>query len=492
VSKEAAVRITAALVVAGLLLATAVSADLPDGVFTQMPDSSMRAMPERTFVAVSEDTIELICTLSWDGRSTEVPDSCPHGPTMGSKVPEGLALTLDPNQIVFDNGIYTPPEHKKAVPPGVEWASWPHWHSGRWEVRHMVAAFSLPALPDNVLDLFLFSPYYTSFGNILPLNDNIYVYLNGIYVGVKGTYLAAKNGGHGGTAPFANETDGWYEDTGFGPIPTSAFKTGQNVLDVVMEEHSGWGGIGRVNLKLLVAVPACEPVEPWQVRTQGYWRRQCKHNPHEDICACVDSAHALADLFDAFDCDSICELMNVDPPENDMCRKARRQFMALLLNIASGKLAVCNCLEDGGEVGDVIAEVDSLLSNDPDFRACEHAKTLADNINNGIGIVPCDTLWRQVPPNAVQPTSILVTPNPFARSTVIEYHARVPGHVKLYVYDKAGRLVRTLLDSEQKEGMHQVEWDGLDESGAEVPQGIYFSRLQVGTSVESGKLLLLR
>jgi hypothetical protein len=243
-------------------------------------------------------------------------------------------------------------------------------------------------------------------------------------------------------------------------------------------------GMGRVT--------ECQPVEPWKPRTQGYWRRQCKHNSHEDVCAHVDNIRALADLFDGIDCDSICDLMNVDPPENDMCRKARRQFMALLLNIASGKLAVCNCLEDGREVGDVIAVIDSLLSANPDFHACEYAKTLADDINNGIGIVPCDTTWTQAPPKTVQPPSISIAPNPFSNSTVIEYEVKVARHVRLAIYDKTGRLVRTLLECEHSKSRHQIEWDGLNESGAEVPQGLYFARLQAGTSISSRKLILVR
>jgi hypothetical protein len=166
--------------------------------------------------------------------------------------------------------------------------------------------------------------------------------------------------------------------------------------------------------------------------------------------------------------------------------------MALLLNVASGKLAVCNCLEDGREVGDVIAEIDSLLSADPDFHTCEYAETLADDINNGIGIVPCDTTWTQAPPKTVQPPLISVTPNPFSKSTVIEYEVKVAGHVRLDIYDKTGRLVRMLVDGEQRKRIHKVEWDGLNGSGVKVPQGIYFSRLQAGISVRSSKLILVR
>ncbi|TET46156.1 T9SS type A sorting domain-containing protein [candidate division TA06 bacterium] len=236
----------------------------------------------------------------------------------------------------------------------------------------------------------------------------------------------------------------------------------------------------------------CEPVEPWLVRTQGYWKRQCKDDAHEDICAYIDSIHAYVDLFDGFDCDSICGLMKVNPPERDMCRKARRQFMALLLNIASGKLALCNCLEDGSEVGDVVAEIDSLLLGMPDHATCVYAKTLADNINNGIGIVPCDTLFYPVPPTSVLCVSYPVTPNPFVNSTTIRYELPTSAHVQLKLYDKMGRLVKILVDRMQEPGFYQVEWKGSDNTGRKLPSGIYFSRLKTGSSTSASKLILLR
>jgi len=236
----------------------------------------------------------------------------------------------------------------------------------------------------------------------------------------------------------------------------------------------------------------CDPVEPWSPKTQGYWRRKCKDDTREDICAYVDDIHALADLFDLFDCDSIRDLMDVGPPENDMCRKARRQFMALLLNIASGKLAVCNCLEDGREVGDAVAEIDSLLVYNPSFHTCEYAETLADDINNGISIVPCDITWAPAPPMAVQLPNVSATPNPFAKSTVIEYELKVPGPVRLEIYDKTGRPIRTLVDGHQSSGIHRIGWNGLDNNGRAAPSGVYFSQLQTGDGLTTKTLVCLR
>jgi hypothetical protein len=166
------------------------------------------------------------------------------------------------------------------------------------------------------------------------------------------------------------------------------------------------------------------------------------------------------------------QLIPVTPSSRDK-QRARVQFMALLLNVASGRLAVCNCLEDRREVSDVIAEVDSLLSGDPHFHTCEHARTLADEINNGASIVPCDTAWTQVPAEAVQPPSISATPNPFSNSTAIKYEVKTPGPVRLEIYDISGRLVETLVNETQEPGIHQVRWNREAN-----PSGVYFYRLE--------------
>jgi hypothetical protein len=283
-----------------------------------------------------------------------------------------------------------------------------------------------------------------------------------------------------------------------GPSPDRAFSVAETQDGgYVLAGRTRSYGAGESDVYLIktdslgLGIP-CDPIKPWEPRTQGYWRRQCKKNPHEDVCAYVDSVHILAGLFDAFDCDSICDLLNVNPPERDMCRKARRQYMALLLNVASGKLAVCNCLEDGREVGDVITKIDSLLSGDPDFRTCELAKTLADEINNGIGIVPCDTTWTQAPSKTVQPPSISVTPNPFSKSTVIEYEVEAPGSVRLEVYNSVGRLVTTVTNDVKLRGTHKIAWDGSDSRGYSVPSGIYFVYLQTDGCVTAERIVRIR
>ncbi len=201
----------------------------------------------------------LIIPMNWVGRSTEAPASVPFSPTPGGAVSQGLLLALDPSQVVFDNGTYTPQANKDVTPAGNEWASWRQWHGScfdTYEVRHLRATFNLPTEVNDVSDLILFSPFYTAHGDIIPINDNVYVYLNGTFIGRKGTSYGATNLGVQGTAPFANETDGWFQNGSFGGASVSALQPGLNTVDFVAEEYcgregSGGNGMGRLDLKLV-------------------------------------------------------------------------------------------------------------------------------------------------------------------------------------------------------------------------------------------------
>jgi hypothetical protein len=69
-------------------------------------------------------------------------------------------------------------------------------------------------------------------------------------------------------------------------------------------------------------------------------------------------------------------------------------------------------------------------------------------------------------------------PNPFNPTTTIRFSIEQPDEIRLEIYDLAGRLVRTLIDNENKvAGEHLVLWDGRDDRGKPVGSGVYFYRL---------------
>jgi hypothetical protein len=83
-------------------------------------------------------------------------------------------------------------------------------------------------------------------------------------------------------------------------------------------------------------------------------------------------------------------------------------------------------------------------------------------------------------------------PNPSDASTVIRFSLPASSRVTLVVYDVTGRVVRRLLDAEMPVGESDVTWDGLDESGQPVANGLYFYRLKAGDASRTGKLAVLR
>jgi hypothetical protein len=78
-------------------------------------------------------------------------------------------------------------------------------------------------------------------------------------------------------------------------------------------------------------------------------------------------------------------------------------------------------------------------------------------------------------------------PNPFNPSTMISYQLPISGDVTLKVYDVLGNEVETLVDEYKPAGNYKVEFNA-----ANLPSGIYFYKLQVGSLVETKKMLLLK
>ncbi|MBM4116659.1 hypothetical protein FJ251_02810 [bacterium] len=69
-------------------------------------------------------------------------------------------------------------------------------------------------------------------------------------------------------------------------------------------------------------------------------------------------------------------------------------------------------------------------------------------------------------------------PNPFNPFTSIAFTMRADAAVSLEIYDAAGRLQRRLFaDRQLAAGYHVIGWDGADESGRQLPSGVYFARL---------------
>ena len=83
-------------------------------------------------------------------------------------------------------------------------------------------------------------------------------------------------------------------------------------------------------------------------------------------------------------------------------------------------------------------------------------------------------------------------PNPFGQMTDIRYQISVKNRVSMKIYDITGRLVRVLIDEDQKPGSYTVSWDGKDMVGRKVASGVYFYRLETNETNAVKKMIIVR
>jgi hypothetical protein len=83
-------------------------------------------------------------------------------------------------------------------------------------------------------------------------------------------------------------------------------------------------------------------------------------------------------------------------------------------------------------------------------------------------------------------------PNPMKGEASIRYSIANDTDVTLKVYDMTGALVRTLVNESVTAGEYTVTWNGTNEVGSEVANGVYFYRLSSGDFTQSRKLVVMR
>lgn len=101
-----------------------------------------------------------------------------------------------------------------------------------------------------------------------------------------------------------------------------------------------------------------------------------------------------------------------------------------------------------------------------------------DAVNQASGAVPPAGAGVMLHPNR---------PNPFNPATSIAYELSREGHVRLEVFDLAGRRVAVLVDRRQQAGAHQVLFQPRN-----LASGNYVCRLQAGSDSTSRVMTLVK
>jgi hypothetical protein len=78
-------------------------------------------------------------------------------------------------------------------------------------------------------------------------------------------------------------------------------------------------------------------------------------------------------------------------------------------------------------------------------------------------------------------------PNPFNPSTTIQWYVPKSSRVTIRIFDALGQEVGTLVDAEMGQGEYRTTWDARSHA-----TGIYFYQMQIGSDIQTRKLVLVR
>jgi hypothetical protein len=108
----------------------------------------------------------------------------------------------------------------------------------------------------------------------------------------------------------------------------------------------------------------------------------------------------------------------------------------------------------------------------------------------GDGGAPDSGVTLEAPvPVVAHASALTARGNPFRVSTELVFEVPADGRVQLYIFDVAGRRVRTLWDGGMIAGNRTITWDGRSDGGRFVPSGLYFARLEAPGGLKTLKLV---
>ena len=100
---------------------------------------------------------------------------------------------------------------------------------------------------------------------------------------------------------------------------------------------------------------------------------------------------------------------------------------------------------------------------------------ITPNCNNGTNISSTGNKKSIMPESVISAFSIY--PNPIIGSATISFSVAESQKISIKIFDMAGRLVKTLVNTPLQQGNYQLVWDANNNDGYAVPAGVYFLKM---------------
>ena len=87
---------------------------------------------------------------------------------------------------------------------------------------------------------------------------------------------------------------------------------------------------------------------------------------------------------------------------------------------------------------------------------------------------------------------LIAHPSKFAAYIDISFKVSYKTNVRLTVFDVNGKLITQIKNSETPKGNYNMQWNGTNNAGAPVQNGVYIIQLQAGELRKTSKVLFKR
>lgn len=136
-------------------------------------------------------------------------------------------------------------------------------------------------------------------------------------------------------------------------------------------------------------------------------------------------------------------------------------------------------------------KIDIPIDEAPDYMMTDTLDILTEDGHYKIVISVESELISGLAENNINSASITgVSPNPFNSETRISFNLKDESKTRIIITNLQGQTVKVLSDMTLPKGDHEIRWDGTDESGKEIPSGVYLLKLETETGVDFRKLIL--
>ena len=83
-------------------------------------------------------------------------------------------------------------------------------------------------------------------------------------------------------------------------------------------------------------------------------------------------------------------------------------------------------------------------------------------------------------------------PNPMSNNTQFKFNVQDESNIRLSIYDIQGIKIKTIAEGMHQPGNYSLDWNGCDEQGNHLSNGMYFYQLDINGRKKVGKLMVVR